>query len=682
MPSSCPLDLAEVRPDLGSEQATEQEDRQDRDEDRLDREPADHQQRHERDGQGRETERQSASRLLALDHERGREDRVGEEDHRHETGKAHRRGDRLVDDETQGRANQEQDAEGVQKEETDTAGHLANALEHRAHAIAQARHGTPAPGHGVLAASDTLDGEDDSLLPVTVETPDWVRDAVFYQIFPDRFAASARVPKPGPLEPWDAPPTVHGFKGGDLLGVVEHLDHLERLGVNAVYFNPVFASASNHRYHTYDYLAVDPLLGGEAALRELLDACHERGMRVVLDGVFNHASRGFWPFHHVLETGVASPYRDWFYFNAEHLAAGRPIRAYPDETIGHALDVSDVNEEQRRGAQSLQVLGYQAWWDMPALPKINVDNPNARAYLLGVAEHWIRFGIDGWRLDVATEVPDEFWREFRRHVRAINPEAYIVAEIWRERPEYLQGDMYDALMNYPLAEAIISFVGGERIDRRVVAQHDELGANIRPEDGPAFAGRLERAMTVYDPVVTSAMLNLLDSHDTPRLLSMLGGDAGGVALATFVLMTLPGAPSIFYGDEIGMSGEMDPYCRAAMRWDESTWDRELYQAMSGAIALRRANAALRGGSFGLVRADGPWCAWRRDDDAGTFVVVANAGDAAAIAELPLPELPGRHLVAEPWRGAGGSALAVTVGDDGVLRLTVAARDGLALRVAP
>src|SRR5262245_54397711 len=139
------------------------------------------------------------------------------------------------------------------------------------------------------------------------ETPAWVRDAIFYQIFPDRFARSDRVVKPGPLEDWDAPPTVHGFKGGDLLGVVEHLDHIEALGANALYFNPVFQSASNHRYHTYDYLAVDPLLGGDVALRELIDSCHARGIRVVLDGVFNHASRGFWPFNHVLEVGRDSP---------------------------------------------------------------------------------------------------------------------------------------------------------------------------------------------------------------------------------------------------------------------------------------------------------------------------------------------------------------------------------------
>ena len=150
---------------------------------------------------------------------------------------------------------------------------------------------------------------------MSIDTPDWVRDAVFYQIFPDRFAASDLVVKPGPLEDWDAPPTTHGFKGGDLLGIVEHLPYLTDLGITALYLTPIFSSASNHRYHTYDYLAVDPLLGGDAALRTLLDAAHARGMRVVLDGVFNHTGRGFWPFHHVLEAGAASPYRSWFHLD-------------------------------------------------------------------------------------------------------------------------------------------------------------------------------------------------------------------------------------------------------------------------------------------------------------------------------------------------------------------------------
>src|SRR5919112_6725537 len=162
-----------------------------------------------------------------------------------------------------------------------------------------------------------------------IDTPDWVRDAVFYQIFPDRFAVSDRVPKPGPLEPWHAPPTWHGFKGGDLLGVVERLDYLQALGINALYLTPVFASASNHRYHTYDYFRVDPLLGGDAALRELLDAAHARGMRVVLDGVFNHTGRGHWAFHHVLEAGAPSPFRAWYYFYPAGPDHGPPGLGYP-----------------------------------------------------------------------------------------------------------------------------------------------------------------------------------------------------------------------------------------------------------------------------------------------------------------------------------------------------------------
>jgi neopullulanase len=223
---------------------------------------------------------------------------------------------------------------------------------------------------------------------MSVDTPAWVRDAVFYQIFPDRFARSGRVSMPGPLEAWDAPPTAHGFKGGDLYGVADRLPDLRDLGVTALYLNPIFTSASNHRYHTYDYLAVDPLLGGEVAFRELIDRVHALDMRVVLDGVFNHCGRGFWPFHHVAENGAASPYRDWFVLDERVLASERRLDPYP------AVDPEvDFAGPAARG-------GYRAWWGLPALPKLNVANPDVREYLFGVAEHWLRFGIDGWRLDV------------------------------------------------------------------------------------------------------------------------------------------------------------------------------------------------------------------------------------------------------------------------------------------
>jgi len=517
---------------------------------------------------------------------------------------------------------------------------------------------------------------------VAIDTPAWVRDAVFYQIFPDRFAASARVVKPGPLEPWDSPPTVHGFKGGDLLGVVEHLDHLERLGINAIYFNPVFASASNHRYHTYDYMAVDPLLGGDAALRELLDSAHARGIRVILDGVFNHASRGFWPFHHVMETGRSSPYRDWFYLNDADLDAGRQLRAYAEATLGGPLDVSELSDE-RLGALSLQTLGYRAWWNLPALPKLNVDNPHVREYLLGVAEHWLDFGIDGWRLDVAEEIEDSFWREFRQRVKARNPEAYIVAEIWTEKPEYLRGDMYDALMNYPLGYAITSFAAGRHLDMRVVAQQYELSSNIRPEDAATFARRLDRNTSVYEPDVSAVQLNVLDSHDTPRLLSICGGDKASVRLATLLQMTLPGAPSIYYGDEIGLAGEMDPGSRGAFPWDERAWDIDLFAFFRAATALRHAHPVLRRGALETVAADGNVHAFRRYDDRSSVVVAVNAGEDARSVELQLPSLRGRQLVRESLPGSAGSGTTQprTVDTDGCVSLDTPARDAVVLRLA-
>lgn len=513
---------------------------------------------------------------------------------------------------------------------------------------------------------------------MTITTPAWVRDAVFYQIFPDRFASSDRVVKPGPLEAWDAPPTHHGFKGGDLLGVVEHLDHIQALGANAIYFNPIFQSASNHRYHTYDYFTVDPLLGGNDAFRELIDASHARGIKVVLDGVFNHASRGFWPFHHVLEAGRASPYRGWFFFDEEDLEAGRPIRAYPLELV--RADPSEITEDQMVGRDSLRQLGYLAWWGLPALPKLNTANPVVRDYLLAVAEHWIRLGADGWRLDVAADVPDEFWRVFRERVKAINPEAYIVAEIWHEQPQDLEGDMYDALMNYPLAEAIISFVGAGRLDRRVLAQHVNLNVTVHDDNAATFASRLERSLTIYDPAVTAVQLNLLDSHDTPRFLSMVGGDVAALRLATLIQMTLPGAPSIYYGDEIGLDGELDPANRVGFPWAHlDRWDRDLLAFVAGAAALRHRWPVLRDGGLRVVAAEGQAVAYLRTRDDAQALVVVNAGDAPCDLELHVPEADGRTLVAERWPGSPTGAVPNrwTVGD-GRLSVHVAGRDGMVL----
>ena len=218
---------------------------------------------------------------------------------------------------------------------------------------------------------------------MNIQTPDWVKHAIFYQIFPDRFARSPRTEQRRGLQfkPWGSPPEEQGYQGGDLRGIVDKLDYLQALGINALYLNPIFSSAANHRYHTFDYFTVDPLLGGNDALRELLDEAHARDMRVVLDGVFNHASRGFWPFHHILENGGNSPYIDWFTIN------GWPLRPY----------IHDAGNPHN----------YEGWWDMAALPKLNTNNPGVRDYLMEVARYWIDFGIDGWRLDVPAEIDDD-----------------------------------------------------------------------------------------------------------------------------------------------------------------------------------------------------------------------------------------------------------------------------------
>jgi cyclomaltodextrinase / maltogenic alpha-amylase / neopullulanase len=509
------------------------------------------------------------------------------------------------------------------------------------------------------------------------EAPKWVRDAVFYQIFPDRFASSVRVPKPGPLEPWDAPPTPHGYKGGDLLGIVDHLDYLVELGITALYLTPIFSSASNHRYHTYDYYQVDPLLGGNDALRELLDACHARHMRVVLDGVFNHSGRGFWPFHHVLENGVDSPYVDWLFIDRHRLAGGGTLKPYPNATERSALDEARA-KASAPGEASLRTLGYTGWWDLPALPKLNTNNPGMREHLLGAAEHWLRFGIDGWRLDVAEEIDAGFWREFRQRVRAINPDAYIVAEIWRTKPEWTAGDTFDALMNYPLTEAIISFAGGPTLDMEVVAEQHEYDRFVRREDAPTFAARVEAVLAAYGGQTSEAQLNLLGSHDTARLRTVVGNDEASVRLAMLAMISMPGAPCIYYGDEIGLEGRHDPDCRRAFPWQESRWNADLLAFVKAALRARRESAALRSGEYRTLAAAGEAIAYARLDPAQPAVVVLNAGKDEATLEVSAGELGGFSLAPVALPGAVAPRVEPKALEQGRWRLTVAGRTGAVL----
>lgn len=437
---------------------------------------------------------------------------------------------------------------------------------------------------------------------MAVETPSWVHHAVFYQIFPDRFARSGRVRHQNwvDLKRWGTPPEEQGFQGGDLYGIVDRLDYLSDLGVTALYLNPIFTSAANHRYHTYDYYEVDPLLGGNDALRELLDAAHGRDIRVVLDGVFNHASRGFWAFHHILENGGNSPYVDWF--NVRDW----PLNPYP----------SDAETDHN----------YDAWADLPALPEFNTDHPEVRRFLLDVAAHWLKFGIDGWRLDVPQEIDDAaFWRDFRDVVKSVNPDAYITGEIWHEAPEWLQGDRFDALMNYPFLGPTLSFFGADSL-----RDYGKAHLTFEPLDAPDFADDIARILDLYPWTVTLAQLNLLDSHDMARALWIVGDDVTALRQAVLFQMTIPGAPCIYYGDEVGLSAPGDPYCREAFPWnDPAMWDEALLAFYRDATALRHAHEVLRIGQFETLHAEDRVLAFRRFLDGSTqrheALVVFNAG---------------------------------------------------------
>ncbi|MDQ4044476.1 MAG: glycoside hydrolase family 13 protein [Chloroflexota bacterium] len=455
--------------------------------------------------------------------------------------------------------------------------------------------------------------------PGSIDTPAWVHHAIFYQIFPDRFAKSDRLEKPSGIEPWDTDPTVYGYKGGDLLGIVERVDYLTDLGITAIYLNPIFQSAANHRYHTHDYFKVDPLLGSDAAFDELLQACHERDIRVVIDGVFNHASRGFFYFNDVLENGDASPWHDWF-----HIEDDPPINAY------------DHNQPP----------GYKAWWGLHALPKLNTDHPQMREYLMQVGEYWVRKGIDGWRLDVPEEIETPgFWEEFRERVRAINPEAWIVGEIWGNARAFLQGDRFDGVMNYLFTSAALAFTGRHRIDRQL--QEGRAYTPWPGIDGTTYARQIKDLLGLYDWNVQLAQMNLLGSHDTARAVTLAGGDVRTMELAALLMFTFPGAPTIYYGDEIGLDGGLpDRWARKSFPWDhEERWNRNLLDTFKRLIALRRAHEVLRTGAYLALRAS-----------PGSYAFQRGLVDSKAIVALNTSDTPDRLTIED--MPAGGPALVI------------------------
>jgi glycosidase len=391
-----------------------------------------------------------------------------------------------------------------------------------------------------------------------MSVPTWVQDAVFYQIFPDRFANGDPDNDPPGVQPWGSPPTITGFQGGDLRGIAQRLDDLTDLGVTALYLNPIFAAGSNHRYNTSDYRAIDDRLGKLADFTDLVEQAHARGLRVILDGVFNHTGRGFFAFQDLLDHSQRSKYRDWYH-----------VRQFPLDAFGEG-----------------PAENFQAWWSFRSLPKLNTANPAVRQYVLETARLWIERGADGWRLDVPNEIDDEaFWAEFRQTVKQANPEAYLLGEIWTVDPRWVGPQTFDGLMNYPLRKALLDLV---------------VEGSLTPS---SFRAEVERQIAAYPEPNVHAQYNLLGSHDTERVATLARGDADGLRQLFCLQFFLPGAPGVYYGDEIGLEGGKDPESRGAFPWNRQAWDLSRRELLRRLIDLRKARPELRGGRLEFLVAD-------------------------------------------------------------------------------
>ena len=409
--------------------------------------------------------------------------------------------------------------------------------------------------------------------------PEWVKDTVWYQIFPERFANGNKSLDPeGTLEWGSAEPTPENFFGGDLEGVINHLDYLKELGITGIYFTPVFHAFSNHKYDTIDYMEIDPQFGTKETLKKLVEEAHNRGIKVMLDAVFNHSGYHFKPFQDLLQNEEASKYKDWFH--------------------PHSLPLDEQN------------LNYDAFGYVSSMPKLNTKNPEVRDYLLTVAKYWIEeCGIDGWRLDVANEVDFDFWRSFRKTVKNEKEDAYILGEIWHDSMPWLRGDQFDAVMNYPFLTAILEMFAEETLEPS------------------RFAEKMTKVYHMYPHTVNKAAFNLIGSHDTPRILTECQGDLAKVKQIYTILLTFTGTPCIYYGDEIALDGGQDPGCRKCMPWDEEEQNRDMFEHVQRLIALRKENPVLANeGDLLFVHIDSEVVMYKRESEKADAYILINLSE--------------------------------------------------------
>ena len=402
--------------------------------------------------------------------------------------------------------------------------------------------------------------------------PKWAQSSVIYQIFPDRFENGSKANDPSELMPWNGQPTYSNRFGGDIAGVQLRRSYLKDLGINSVYFNPIFKSPSNHRYEADSYLLVDPEIGTNQEFAKLTKDLKVDGISTILDFAFNHTSTRTIQFSDLAKNGKNSKYKDWYFPKSYPVVPG-------------------------------QSSTYEAWFGFESMPKLNTVNPATTTFLLDVCKYWIKdMGIDGLRLDVANEVDSRFWRTMRPFVKSLNPNSWIVGEIWGDGNPWLQGDQFDSVMNYQFRDAALKFVAKGTID------------------GDRFAASLTKVNNSYPSQVSRNMMNLLSSHDTPRFLTECGGDKDLARMGASLQFTWIGQPSIYYGEEIGMEGGKDPENRCGMDWNKVSQDNEMLAFYKKLIKVRKSTEAFATGSANFLSSD---------KDGGAFTRVG-ARDAAVV----------------------------------------------------
>lgn len=399
----------------------------------------------------------------------------------------------------------------------------------------------------------------------TLKVPGWVKDTIWYQIFPDRFRNGDKANDPVGSENWGNEPDRHNYFGGDIAGIIEKLDYLEELGITGIHFCPLFKGDTNHKYQTTDYMQIDPMFGTNELFGQLVEEAHNRGIRIMLDAVFNHVGINHPFFQDVLEKGKDSKYFNWF--NIKKL----PVK------YGN----------------------YETFATIGEMPRVNLECPEALDYFVQVGKFWIeKYNIDGWRLDVANEVTHDFWKVFRKELKAIHPDLYIVGEVWHDATPWIQGDQYDAVMHYPLTDACLRHFAKDKMSLET------------------FKETTNHLLVHYQRNAIENSYNILGSHDTSRFMHEADEDYRKLLQAYAFIFTHPGCPSIYYGDEIGMTGEQGmgkELHRRCFTWNESLWNKDLLASVKALIEFRKTYDATKKATITWLDAGDDVLAYQRDE---------------------------------------------------------------------